>query len=138
MRMRTCAAALAAEFAKQGFDFEQVSTLGTRAADIYRTVRQLFVAKKVELPDNPVLIEQLKKLEEKLGEGGSSRVEARSGHDDLAISACLAIFKASLEPESVEPMTECLNLYSPLDDDGPAYEGLGHKYVPGSGGWRKI
>jgi hypothetical protein len=107
---QVCAAALAAAFAEKGFDFEQVGTLGTRAADLYRTVRQLFVARKVELPDNPVLIEQLKKLEEKLGEGGRSLVEARSGHDDLAVAACLAIFKASLEPERHAPWTECIDI----------------------------
>ncbi len=135
---QVCAAALAAEFQKRGFDFEQVSTLGSRAADLYRTVRQLFVAGKVELPDHPVLVEQLKKLEEKLGEGGRSLVEARSGHDDLAIAACLAIYEASLLPEYHEPMTECLKLDSPTDDDGPAYGGLGHRYIPGSGGWQKL
>jgi hypothetical protein len=132
-----CAAALSAAFAEKGFDFEQVSTLGSRAAHLYRSVRQLFVAKKVDLPDNAVLIEQLKKLEERLGEGGSSRVEARSGHDDVAIAACLAIYKASLEPESREPMTECLKLYDSLSDDGPASGDLGHPYQPGTGGWRR-
>jgi len=132
---QVCAAALANEFAKKGFDFEQVSTLGTRAADLFRTVRQLFVARKVDLPDNPVLVEQLKKLEERLGEGGSSRVEARAGHDDAAIAACLAIFRASLEPESREPMCQYLPLYDL--DDGPASGGLGHPYRPGTGGWRK-
>jgi hypothetical protein len=133
---QVCAAALAAEFQKQGFDFEQVSTLGSRAADIYRTVRQLFVAKKVDLPDQPSLVEQLKRLEEKLGKGGKSLVEARAGHDDLAIAACLAIYEASLLPESTEPICQFLPLYDL--DDGPASGGLGHPYQPGTGGWRKV
>jgi len=132
---QVCAAALAAEFAKHGLDFEQVSTLGRGASDIYRTVRQLFIAKKIELPDNPVLVEQLKKLEEKLGEGGASRVEARSGHDDIAVAACLAIYKASLEPESREPMTQFLPLYD--EDDGPAAD-FGRAAPPGTGGWRRV
>ena len=107
---QVCAAALAAEFAKQGLDFQQVSTYGTRAADIYRSVRQLFVARKVELPDDEELIAQLKKLEEVLSEGGRSVVQARSGHDDLAVAACLAIYQASLLPENVEPIFECLDI----------------------------
>jgi hypothetical protein len=105
-----CAAALAAEFAKRDFQFTQVGTFGSRAADLYRTVRQLFVAGKVDLPDQPELIAQLKKLEEILSEGGRSVVQARSGHDDLAVAACLAIYEASLLPEYHEPMMECVSL----------------------------
>lgn len=130
-----CAAALAAEFAKRGFTFKQVSTFGSRAADLYRSVRQLFVAGKIDLPDNAELIEQLKKLEEILSEGGRSVVQARSGHDDIAIAACLAVYEASVLPEYREPMMTCVPLYDAWD--GPAAE-FGRAPVPGSGGWRKL
>lgn len=111
-----CAAALAAEFAKKDFEFTQVSTYGTRAADLYRTVRQLFIAGKVDLPDNPELISQLKKLEEVLSEGGKSVVQARSGHDDLAVAACLAIFEASLQEDYREPMVVCVPIFGDGDE----------------------
>lgn len=111
-----CAAALAAEFAKRDFQFTQVGTFGSRAADLYRTVRQLFIAGKVDLPDQPELIAQLKKLEEILSEGGRSVVQARSGHDDLAVAACLAIYEASLLPEYREPMIQCVPLYDYGDE----------------------
>jgi hypothetical protein len=133
-----CAAALAAEFAKKGFIFEQVSTFGTRAADLYRTVRQIFIANKVELPDQPVLIEQLKKLEEILSEGGRSVVQARSGHDDLAVASCLAIFKASLLPESVEPWVGGIFVDKRYDCGSDRRQNLGlHDFGP-ERWWTKI
>lgn len=99
-----CAASLAAEFAKTGHRFQQVTTFGTRAADLYRSARQLFIANKVVLPDDPELISQLKQLTTVLADGGRSVVQARSGHDDRAIAACLAIYEASLIPEPRDPI----------------------------------
>lgn len=106
-----CAAALSAMLGKFGISFEQVSTYGTRAQELYRTVRQLFVAGKVVLPDNPELISQFKKLTEVLAEGGRSVVHASSGKDDMSIAACLAIFEASLLPDYREPIVEYIPLY---------------------------
>jgi hypothetical protein len=99
-----CAAALAAMFSQKGFRFNQISTFGTKAQELYRTVRQLFVAGKVILPDNPELTTQLKALQEVLAEGGRSVVQAKTGHDDLAVAACLAIYESSFLPQSFEPI----------------------------------
>ena len=97
------AAALAAMFAEKGFSFHQVSTYGTKASGIYQAIRRMFTSGEIILPDNPTLINQLRKLEEVLMEGGKSVVEAKTGHDDAAVAACLAIYEASLLPESREP-----------------------------------
>ncbi len=89
----------------QGYRFIQVTTYGSEAAQLYATVRQLFVGDEMVLPDNPELVAQLKKMEEFLTEGGKSLVEAKTGHDDLAVAACLAINQASFIP--AEPPFQC-------------------------------
>lgn len=130
---QVCAAALASMFQKYGMRFEQVSTFGTRAADLYRTVRQLFVAGKVVLPENPELIAQLKQLQEILADGGKSIVQAKSGHDDLAVSACLAIYEASLIPEPREPI--CTTIWAndaPQRVNSEIPLGPGDEYYPES------
>jgi hypothetical protein len=111
-----CAAALASMFQKYGMTFEQVSTFGTKAAELYRTVRQLFVAGKVVLPDDPEVIGQFKKLEEILAEGGKSVVQASSGKDDLAVASCLAIYEASLLPVQREVQAYSVFVDGALDD----------------------
>ena len=115
-----CAAALSAMFEKKGIRFEQCSTFGTRAQELYRIVRQQFISGNVQLPDNPELISQLKKLEEQLAEGGKTVVQASSGHDDLAVAACLAIYQAVLLPSGCAPTVTAIFVdgpYSRRDED---------------------
>jgi phage FluMu gp28-like protein len=123
---QVCAAALAAMFQKKGMKFEQVVTYGTRAQELYRSVRQLFVSGDVILPDNPELISQLKKLEEFLVEGGRSLVEAKTGHDDLAVASCLALYQGSLMACGLAP--KVVPLFADLERD--ENDGTWHRLDP--------
>jgi hypothetical protein len=84
--------------AQHGITFTQTVTLGRRASAIYGTLRAKTVSGQLELPDNPELVSQLKRLEVIIGPGGSERCEASTGHDDLAVSAALAVHQAVSHP----------------------------------------
>lgn len=121
-----CAAALAAMFSEKGYKFDQVSTFGSKAQELYRTVRQLFVAGKIVLPDNAELTTQLKALQEILAEGGRSVVQAAHGHDDLGVAACLAIFEASFLPAGNGVVCESIWSMPPGAEESPQLESLWH------------
>jgi hypothetical protein len=89
----------------QGITFTETTTLGRRASGIFQTVRAKVIAGQLVLPDNLELVNQFKRLEITVGAGGSERVEAASGHDDMAICASLAIHQAISRP-SVKPWVD--------------------------------
>ena len=95
---QVCSEPIKQTLAQYGIQFEQTTTLGRRASAIYSTLRAKLIAGQLELPDNPELISQLKRLELIVGSSGSQRVEASSGHDDLAVAVALAVFKAVSQP----------------------------------------
>lgn len=96
---------------KRGIFYQRVITYGSGAAHMWRIVRELFVSGKVRIPDNKVLIQQLKSLEMKFVDGGGSAVEARRGHDDMAVAASLAIWKAFEASQNVfEPWAEVVRV----------------------------
>ena len=99
------AAALSAMLEREGLGFEQSGTYGLKGAPKFLTARQKFVAREVRLPEQPELIEQLKRLEEVRAQGGRVAVEARTGKDDLAVAACAAIAYA-VEAGPSEPWCE--------------------------------
>lgn len=80
--------------AKEGIMFEEIKTLGRRAAGIYQTLRALVGQKQLEIPDDAELVSQLKKLEHIVMPGGGERVEAASGHDDKAVAVATAVHQA--------------------------------------------
>lgn len=108
---QVCAEPIKQFFAEHDIHFEQVTTLGRRASAIYSTLRAKTVAGQLELPDNPELISQLKRLEVVVGSGGSERVEASSGHDDLAIAAALAVHQCVITP-SIKPWVDFIHVDS--------------------------
>jgi hypothetical protein len=122
---------------KFGILYQRTVTYGNGAAAMWRVVRELFVTGKVRIPDNKILIAQLKSLEQKFLDGGGQAVEARRGKDDLAVAAALAIFQAyQLENNSTVPWFETLHIPA----GKPAGGGTG-KTIPGQGvdtGWSEL
>lgn len=116
---------------KRGILFQRVITFGNGAAPMWRVIRELFVSGKVRIPDNKILIQQLKSLEMKFVDGGGQAVEARRGKDDLSVACCLALFKAyEAENTGMAPWFEVVEV-------GGAAPGTG-KVIPGQGtdtGW---
>jgi hypothetical protein len=106
--------------AAAGIVLEQVSTLGRRASGIYSTLRAKTLAGQLELPDNPELVSQLRRLEIVRSSGGGERCEASSGHDDVAIAAALSVHQCvsapSGEPWDTRSLLAELNQVSVTDD----------------------
>ncbi len=65
--------------ASAGIALEQVSTLGRRASGIYSTLRAKVLAGQLELPDNPELISQLRRLEIVRSSGGGGALRGFDG-----------------------------------------------------------
>ncbi|HTQ59958.1 MAG TPA: hypothetical protein VMI32_07035 [Candidatus Solibacter sp.] len=95
---------------KYGIFYQRTITYGTGAAAMWRVVRELFVTGKVRIPENKTLISQLKALEMKFVDGGGSAVEAKRGHDDLAVACALAIYKSFEAQQTTAPWFETLNV----------------------------
>lgn len=110
------AAALSAAITKAGFQFEQTTTFGTKAAPKFQTLRQKIVSGELVIPDDPELVEQLKNLEEILAEGGRSTVEARTGKDDKAVCCALAVYAAATQTE-VRPWVDFIRVGRRLERD---------------------
>ena len=75
-------------------EFVQATTLGTRAAPIWSTLRTLVTSREMELLDDPQTVAELKRLELIVTSGGNQRVEASTGHDDRAVVLALASHQA--------------------------------------------
>lgn len=81
--------------AQFGIPYTRVVTMGDGAVEMFSRVAALFRAGRVRIPGgNRTLVSQLKRLKMILQPGGGVRVEAKTGHDDQAIAACIAIFQA--------------------------------------------
>src|SRR5437016_6305981 len=118
---------------KHGIHYTRTITYGNGAAAMWRIVRELFVTGKIRIPDNKILIQQLKALEMRFVDGGGSSVEARRGKDDLAVAAALAIFQAYQTGNNPAPWFEVLHIPA-----GRASNGGTGKVIPGQGvdtGW---
>ena len=93
-----CSEPIRQALAVQGVQFEQATTLGTRAAGIWNSLRTLVTAGNIELLDDPEQILELKRLELILTRSGNQRVEASSGHDDKAVALALAAHQCVSRP----------------------------------------
>jgi hypothetical protein len=126
-------------FMRYGVGFKRVITAGAGSESAYRTFLALLNDERLVLPDDEVLLGQLRRLEEKIGDGNRFLVQGRRGaKDDVAVAAVTAVARAAENLEVYTPMTQYLPLYDPQSDDGPASGGLGHPYQPGTGGWRRL
>jgi hypothetical protein len=99
---RVCSEPIRQTLLREGINFTEITTLGRRASGIFQTLRAKVIAGQLVLPDNPELVNQLKRLEITVGPGGSERCEASTGHDDLAVCAALAVHQAVSHP-AVKP-----------------------------------
>jgi len=105
-----------AAFAKHGIGY-QASEFSK--SEIYGEVLPLFTAQLVELPDVPILENQLRQLERRPRAGGRDAIDhPRGGHDDLANAAAGALWLASRQTgqtrEDASGITHALRDHDPL------------------------
>jgi hypothetical protein len=74
-----------------GVYFERVITDGQGSERMYRTFLAVLNNGDVALLDDAELLTQLRRLEERTGDGGRFRVSGRRGKDDLAVASVLAV-----------------------------------------------
>ena len=122
---------------RYGVSFVRTVTDGAGSEIMYRTFLGALNNGDIVLPENEELLSQLRRLEERTGDGNRFRVAGRrNSKDDLAVatvlSASMAVENLGVSPE---PWTEYLKLHD--EDDGPAAE-FGRPVPPGSVGWQKL
>jgi hypothetical protein len=98
--------------ATHGVSFTRVITAGAGSEQAYRSFNALLNEDRLVLPDDPELIQQLRRLEQKTQDGNRFLVEGRRGaHDDIAVACVQAVAYAAEDLEaSPEPIFECLDL----------------------------
>ena len=95
-----------------GVSFTRVVTAGAGSEQAYRSFAALLNESRVVLPDDPELVRQLRRLEQKDQDGNRFLVEGgRGARDDLAVACVQAVAYAAedLEP-SPEPWCEALDI----------------------------
>jgi hypothetical protein len=103
-----CAEPIRQALKVQGITFEQVTTLGTKSAPLWGTLRALVSERKIELLDDEETTAQLKKLQLIATHSGNQRVEATSGHDDKSVCLALASHMAMSQVQR-RPFVMCLD-----------------------------
>lgn len=95
-----------------GVSFTRVVTAGAGSEQAYRSFAALLNESRVVLPDDPELVRQLRRLEQKDTDGNRFLVEGgRGARDDLAVACVQAVAYAAEDLEaSAEPMMEALDL----------------------------
>lgn len=81
------------ELKKHGVVHERMVTQGAGSEEMFDLLREVLRAKKLFIPDHPVLVSQLKALEERRERG--YEVTGKGSKDDLATAVAAAVFKAS-------------------------------------------
>lgn len=130
-----CSEPIKQALATQGIQFEQTTTLGTRASGIWNSLRTLITSGQIELLEDAETIAELKRLELVVTSGGNQRIEASTGHDDRAVVLALAAHHCVAEL-AWEPWVEYISL-----DEGPTVSRL-NNLAPNDPGperwWRTI
>ena len=95
-----------------GVGFERVVTAGAGSECAYKTFSALLNDDRLVLPDNPELVQQLRKLEAKATDGNRFLVEGgRGARDDVAVACVQAVAYAAEDLEaSPEPVFEYLDV----------------------------
>ena len=90
-------------------------TFGARTrADLFGNLKHLLVQRKIELLDDPVLLRQLRGLEEHSTPSGNVDIRPAYGQkDDLAVAVALTVFELSSRLGSFEACMEYLRMFSP-------------------------
>lgn len=83
-------------FTERGVGYERLVTNGQASEPVFDFLREQLGAGRVALPDNDVLRNQLKRLEERRDK--NYEVAASKGKDDLAVAVAAAIYRAGQLP----------------------------------------
>jgi hypothetical protein len=112
-----CSEPIRQSLKEKGIEFVQVTTLGSRAASLWNSLRTLIMGSRAELLDDAETLSELKKLELVVTSGGNERVQAMQGHDDRAVVLALASHQAVAQPVR-RPWIETITVGPSREDRG--------------------
>ena len=110
-----CAPVIKQHFDKLGIRYHEY-TFGTHTrADLFGNLKHLLVQRKIELLDKPVLLGQLRALEERCTPNGNIDIRPRySQKDDVAVAVALGAFELAKRRPPREPWVEVISVpYGP-------------------------
>jgi hypothetical protein len=106
-----CAAVIRQYFDKLGIRYHEYTFGAHTRSDLFGNLRHLLVQRKIELLDEPVLLRELRALEERSTPNGN--IDIRPSHsqkDDVAVAVALAAFELTKQRPPREPWVEVLTL----------------------------
>ena len=87
---------------KRGITYEEFPFGARTRGEIFGNLKCLLGERKIELPDLPELLRQLRSLEERKEGGGRIDIRpAGSGKDDMAVAVAMAAHELSTPPKGV-------------------------------------
>ena len=106
-----CAAIIKQYFDKLGIHYHEYTFGAHTRADLFGNLRHLLVQRKIELLDEPVLLRQLRALEERHTPNGNIDIRpSYSQKDDVAVAVALGAFELAKRPPQREPWVEVISI----------------------------
>jgi phage terminase large subunit-like protein len=109
-----CAAVIKQYFQKLGIHYKEHTFGAHTRPELFGNLKHLLVQRKIELLEDPALLQQLRALEERKRSDGNIDIRPRYGQkDDLAVAVALAALDLSKRPPKREPWVEVIPIASP-------------------------
>jgi phage terminase large subunit-like protein len=109
-----CAPVIRQYFDKLGIRYHECTFGVHTRADLFVNLRHFLVQRKIELLDQPVLLRQLRALEERRTPNGNIDIRPRYGQkDDVAVAVALGAFELAKRPRQREPWVEVISIPHP-------------------------
>jgi hypothetical protein len=126
-----CAPVIKQHFDKIGIHYHDYTFGAQTRADLFGNLRHLLVQRKIELLDNPILLRQLRALEERHTPNGNIDVRpSNSQKDDVAVAVALGAFELAKRQRHREPWVEVFSI--PLRQSSLGSRGSSER------GWTRI
>lgn len=94
------------DLANDGLNVNSFKFTAQSRAELLDNLRILLDKTKIRIPNNPILIDELKSLHWELSETGKRTVKVPDGlHDDMIMSLALAVWQLPLNPQQPESNT---------------------------------
>jgi phage terminase large subunit-like protein len=109
-----CAQVIKQYFDKLGIHYREYTFGAQTRADLFGNLRHLLVQRKIELLDEPVLLRELRTLEERHTPNGN--IDIRPSHsqkDDVAVAVALGAFELTKRRPPREPWVEVISIPLP-------------------------
>ena len=106
-----CAVVIKQHFDKLGIHYHEYTFGAHTRADLFGNLRHLLVQRNIELLDEPVLLRELRALEERRTPNGNTDIRpSYSQKDDVAVAVALGAFELAKRRPPREPWVEVISI----------------------------